>query len=122
MKQLIIEGTSRKYFLAAPALFTRKEEARDGATIETGGCLDQRRQGRGDKDGVDVAGYLNGSNIEFLYDYVANTQAGLPANTDKEMIVVVAGNGIAKSAKTEFILKNQDLNSATCSPGLETNI
>lgn len=75
-----------------------------------------------DKDGVDVIGAVGGTDITFLYDYVGNTQAGLPADTDKVMIVVVEGNGIATSALTEFTMKKQDVNSVTCSPTLETNI
>lgn len=75
-----------------------------------------------DKDGNDVKGSINGNDISFLYDYVGNTQAGLTGDTDKVMIVEVEGNGVATSAKTEFTLKKQDVNSVTCSPSLETNI
>jgi len=75
-----------------------------------------------DKDGNDVVGTISGSDISFAYDYVGNTQAGLGGNVDKVMIVEVEGNGIATSAKTEFTVKKQDVNSVTCAPTAEDNI
>jgi len=75
-----------------------------------------------DKDGADVTGSVGGTDISFPYDFVGNVQAGLPADTDKVMIVEVEGNGITTSAKTEFIVKKQDVNSVTCAPVAEDNI
>jgi len=75
-----------------------------------------------DKDGVDVKGSVGGSDISFLYDYVGNTQAGLPGDTDKVMVVEVEGDGGCTAAKTEFVMKKQDVNSVTCAPSPESNI
>lgn len=74
-----------------------------------------------DKDGNDVKGLVSGADVTFAYDYVNNNQAGLPADSDKIIIVEVEGNGTATFAKTEAIIKKQDVNSITCSPSLETN-
>jgi len=62
-----------------------------------------------------------GTEIRFSYAYDTNTQAGLPAGTDKVMIVEVEGNGIAKAAKTEFTITRQGIINVTCSPDQETN-
>jgi hypothetical protein len=74
---------------------------------------------------VDVKGNVStsaiGTKIIFSYAYDTNTQAGLSAATDKEVIVVVEGDGGATAAKTIFTITRRQTVSATCSPSQETN-
>jgi len=74
-----------------------------------------------DNKGNDIAGMVDGKDIDFVYDRKHNTQAGLPADTDKDVVVQVQGNGIAKYAETYFTIKKQAVNTVACIPDLETN-
>jgi hypothetical protein len=51
-----------------------------------------------DSNNDDVKGLVGGNDISFGYAYDGNTQAGLPAGVDKQMIVAVEGNGTATAA------------------------
>ena len=75
-----------------------------------------------DKDWNPVKWSVWGSDISFQYDYVGNTQAGLPADTDKVIVVEVAWDGIATRKKTIATIKKQDVNSISCECSEETNM
>lgn len=62
-----------------------------------------------------------GTQIRFAFAYDTNTQAGLSAGIDKDLVVEVEGDGTATAAKTVFTVTRQAIVSATCSPGQETN-
>ena len=59
--------------------------------------------------------------ISFAYAYDSNTQAGLSAGTDKPMVVMVEGDGVAAQAIAYFTMTRSTLISVTCSPGLDNN-
>ena len=73
-----------------------------------------------DSSGADVKGDVSGADVSFSYDYDGNTQAGLTAGTDKEVVVLVEGNGTAKAAITYFTLTRSATVSVSCEPDLET--
>jgi len=62
-----------------------------------------------------------GGKIIFAYAYDTNTQAGLPAGTDKNCVVVVEGDGIAAQAITYFTITRSAIVSVTCAPSVENN-
>jgi len=68
---------------------------------------------------ADAEGY-----ISFPYDYDANTQAGLPAATDKDVVVEVEsyGPGSVTPEITFFTLTRSSIVNATCSPTLDLNV
>ena len=63
-----------------------------------------------------------GGKIVFTYDYDADTTAGLTAGTDKDMIVLVEGDGTATQQDTSFTVTRVASIAVTCSPSLETNV
>lgn len=75
-----------------------------------------------DSNNTDVKGLVGGGDISFAYDYDGNTQAGLSAGIDKQMVIEVEGNGIATAAKTLFTVTKIAKVSVSCEPGLETNM
>lgn len=68
-----------------------------------------------------VAADVAGTKIAFAYDYDGNTQAGLPAGTDKAMVVLVEGDGVAAQAFTRFTMTRSTLVAVTCAPVLDNN-
>jgi len=78
-----------------------------------------------DADGVDVKGNVatdaSGNKISFAYAYDTNTQAGLAAGVDKQMVVQVEGDGYAGQALTEFTMTRAAVVAVTCAPSVDTN-
>ena len=74
-----------------------------------------------DKDGVDIEGPVGGTDISFLYAYSTNTQAGLPAGVNKDIVVLVEGDGGCTAKRTDATIKSTDI-SISCEPSVETNI
>jgi hypothetical protein len=64
---------------------------------------------------------VSGVKINTDYDYDGNTQAGLSAGVDKDMVVIVEGNGIAGQAITYFTMTRDTVVPVTCAPPAETN-
>jgi len=64
---------------------------------------------------------VSGVKINTDYDYDGNTQAGLPAGVDKDMVVIVEGNGVAGQAITYFTMTRDTIVPVTCAPAAETN-
>lgn len=62
-----------------------------------------------------------GGKIIFAYDYDGNTQAGLSAGIDKDIIVQVEGDGGAAQAITAFTITRSTVVSVTCSPAADNN-
>lgn len=75
--------------------------------------------------GVEVKGNVQanqvGGKISFAYAYLTNTQAGLPANTPKDMVVIVEGNGGAAQAITYFQVTETSVIPVTCAPPADNN-
>jgi hypothetical protein len=74
-----------------------------------------------------VAGYVStdaqgNSEIVFTYDYDGNTQAGLPAGTNKDVVFICEGNGGATQSIAYFTIERQARVTASCVPGEETNV
>ena len=59
--------------------------------------------------------------ISFVYDYDGNNQAGLPAGTDKAMVLLVEGNGVAAAALTRFTMTRSTTVLVSCAPGIDNN-
>jgi len=78
-----------------------------------------------DKDGNPIKGNVStdavAGEITFSYDYDGNTQAGLSAGVDKDMVLLVEGDGGAGQAITYFTMKRQAVINITCAPAAETN-
>lgn len=60
--------------------------------------------------------------IVFSYAYDSNTEAGLAASVDKDVIFICEGDGIATQKQTEFKITRSTIVSAACEPGSESNI
>lgn len=60
--------------------------------------------------------------LTFTYDYDADTSAGLAAGVDKDIVVLVEGDGVATQQSAVVSLTRTALIKATVSPGLETNV
>lgn len=78
-----------------------------------------------DKDGVPVKGNVAtdqvGNKIIFGFSYDGDTVGGV-AGTDKDVVFLCEGDGIATQAKTVFTITRTATITTTCSPGLETNV
>jgi len=78
-----------------------------------------------DSSGTDVNGFVTasvvGTKISFAYSYDTNTQAGLPPMTDKQMVVLVEGDGLAAQAITYFTMSRSTIVPVTCAPALDNN-
>jgi len=59
--------------------------------------------------------------ISFAYAYDTNTQAGLAAGVDKDIVVLVEGDGIAAQAIAFSTIKRETVISIPCAPGVDTN-
>lgn len=62
-----------------------------------------------------------GNKIIFAFDYDGDTLGG-DAGTDKDIVILVEGDGGATSAKTTVTITRSAIVAATCAPGLETNL
>lgn len=70
----------------------------------------------------DVLGSAGGYFLEFAYSYDTNTQAGLPAATDKEVIGLVEGDGGAQPERAVFVISRNTLIPVTILSSAETNL
>lgn len=74
---------------------------------------------------VDVKGNVSadqtGGKISFAYAYDTNTQAGLSAGVDKDIVVVVEGDGGAAQAITYSTITRSPVVSITCAPPTDNN-
>lgn len=68
-----------------------------------------------------VAAAAAGGKISFAYAYDTNTQAGLTAGVDKQMVVLVEGDGVAGQAFTAFTMTRSTLVAVTCAPTADNN-
>jgi hypothetical protein len=68
-----------------------------------------------------VAADVVGTIIFNDYDYDGNTQAGLAAGVDKNVVALVEGNGIAAQAIAYFTITRTPIITVTCAPGTDTN-
>lgn len=59
--------------------------------------------------------------VSFAYAYDTNTQAGLSAGVDKEMVAVVEGDGGAAQGLTFFTVTRTSVVAVTCAPTTDTN-
>jgi hypothetical protein len=76
-----------------------------------------------DASGNPVKGLVSGAtSISFAYAYDTNTEAGLSAGADKEVIFLCEGDGVATQALTDFIILRSASVPASCVPGLENNL
>jgi len=75
--------------------------------------------------GVDINGNVAANavagKISFAYAYDTETSAGLPAGTDKAMVCLVEGDGIAAQAITYFTMTRSTVVSVTCAPSADNN-
>jgi hypothetical protein len=62
-----------------------------------------------------------GGKITFAYAYDTNTQAGLAAGVNKDMVVLVEGDGVAGQAITYFTMTRDTLVPVTCAPAADNN-
>ena len=72
---------------------------------------------------ADVTGSAGAYKISTTFDYSGNTQAGLTANTDKDVVFICGGNGTqggARYAKVHFTITNSALVSAVTEAEEET--
>lgn len=60
--------------------------------------------------------------IIFSYAYDSDTQAGLSAGVDKQLVFECEGNGVATQKKAEFTVTRSTTVNASCEPALETNL
>jgi hypothetical protein len=59
--------------------------------------------------------------VSFAYAYDTNTQAGLSAGVNKDVVVLVEGDGGAAQALTTFTITRTAIVSVTCAPSTDTN-
>jgi hypothetical protein len=78
-----------------------------------------------DADGNPVKGNVAtdavGGKIVFAYAYDTNTQAGLPAGVNKDIVVLVEGDGGAAQAITYATITRDAVVPITCTPATENN-
>jgi hypothetical protein len=60
--------------------------------------------------------------ISYAYDYDGNTQAGLSAASNKDVVALCEGDGGATQAKTVFTISRTPTVNVAVAPGLETNL
>jgi hypothetical protein len=78
-----------------------------------------------DKDGTPVKGNVAtdevGGKITFAYAYDTNTQAGLSSGVDKDIVVLVEGDGGAAQAITYATITRSTTVPITCAPATDNN-
>jgi hypothetical protein len=62
-----------------------------------------------------------GGKISFAYAYDTNTEAGLSAGVDKDIVVLVEGDGVAAQAIAYATIKRDAVVPITCSPPADNN-
>lgn len=62
------------------------------------------------------------TSIAYAYDYDGNTQAGLAAGINKDVVALCEGDGGATQAKTVFTISRTATVNVAVAPGLETNL
>jgi hypothetical protein len=92
----------------------------DGADFDTASAVTVKNSAAVDVKG-NVAAAQVGGKISFAYDYDTNTQAGLAAGVDKDMVVLVEGDGGAGQAIAYFTVTRTAVVSVTCAPLADTN-
>lgn len=75
----------------------------------------------GDPVNGNVAADAVAGKISFAYAYDTNTQAGLSAATDKSMVVLVEGDGVAAQAISTFTVTRSTIIPVTCAPAADNN-
>jgi hypothetical protein len=68
-----------------------------------------------------VATDQSGGKISFAYAYDTNTQAGLSAGVDKDVVVLIEGDGGAAQAITYFTITRSTVVAVTCAPSIDNN-
>lgn len=78
-----------------------------------------------DKDGVPVKGNVStdevSGKISFAFAYDTNTQAGLSSGVDKDIVVIVEGDGGADQAITYATITRSTTVPITCAPSADNN-
>lgn len=91
-----------------------------GADYDTSGAVTVQ-----DKDGNPIKGNVAtdavANKISFPYAYDTNTQAGLSSGIDKDMVVLVEGDGGVAQAFTEFTVTRTSVVPVTCAPSTDNN-
>ena len=64
----------------------------------------------------------NSAELRFAFDFSGNTQAGLPAGADKDIVALCEGDAIAAAALTAFTISDLDVVSVVCAPPEQTNL
>ena len=90
------------------------------ADFDKAGAVTVQDDGAADMKGLcstaDAQGY-----VSLAYAYDTNTQAGLSAGVDKDMVVEVEGNGGVAQAITFFTMKRETTVAVTCAPSADLN-
>jgi len=74
-----------------------------------------------DKNGIDIAGNVTGSQVSFTFDYDGNIQGGRTAGTDAPITVVAIGTNLAQYIKTTSIIGRSNSNVVSLVSSLERN-
>ena len=91
-----------------------------GADFDTAGAVTVNDSSGNPVKGNVAADQVAGK-ISFPYAYDTNTQAGLAAGVDKDMVVEVEGDGGAAQAITEFTVQRVAVVAVTCAPPADDN-
>jgi hypothetical protein len=96
------------------------EDGAGGADFDAAGAVTVN-----DSAGNPVKGNVStdqvGGKILFAYAYDTNTQAGLPAGVDKDLVVQVEGDGGAAQAITYFTVQRVAVVAVACAPPADDN-
>lgn len=90
------------------------------ADFDTSGAVTVN-DANGDPVKGNVATDAVGGKISFAYAYDTNTQAGLSAGVDKNIVVVVEGDGGAGQALTYATITRSSVVAISCAPTTDTN-
>lgn len=91
-----------------------------GADFDTASAVTVNDSGGSPVKG-NVATDAVGVKVSFAYAYDSNTQAGLSAGTDKDMVVLVEGDGGVAQALTEFTVTRTSVVAVQCVPPSDNN-
>ena len=90
------------------------------ADFDTSGAVTVQDSSSTDVNGNVLADAV-ANKISFAYSYDTNTQAGLSAGVDKDMVVLVEGDGVASQAIAFFTVTRSPVVAVTCAPGADNN-
>lgn len=96
------------------------EDGAAGADFDTASAVTVN-DSNGDPVKGNVATDQVGGKISFAYSYDTNTQAGLSAGVDKNMVVEVEGDGVAAQAITFFTVQRTAVVGVQCAPSGDDN-